>query len=411
MEIVDSHNITATSIHLSAPASPDESSFEGLLFHSAPGSPKTEPPTPRASSNDGGDFQFETSRQFDDIALENPTKRQQHERREEPQPRESPRERPCMAFADELFCDGKVKPLKLPPRLQNNGGDGSRVQTPVASPTSSPRYAGVRKRLARQKSLWDDGFDPFEVALERVRAEERDSSRRRSRSMSPFRGFGGVSGDGDKVVGMRSSESTRWTLRGSAREESAEAGVRFWRAKKKVEPVEQFDPAHEKDTQTGSLEEEKQRQRKLALAEPRGADFARRLRLVKMDTHANPCKPTTTALPGPEATSTPDQGKENGGGSVNCIPRESKRQRIKKFLLRSTSLGRELGTKEKGGDGSASAEPVSKPNILRRLSFRSTGSKQSGHEVSTVGQMTLVRYRPRMLLCLGYGVQSSVHVG
>lgn len=405
MEIMDSHNITATNIHLSAPAIPDSCRFEGLLFHSAPGSPKTEPPTPRASSNDGGDFDFETSRRFDDVVPEDPPKRQQHQRREEPQPRERSRERRRMAFADELFCDGKVKPLKLPPRLQNDGGDGSRAQTPVASPTSSPRYAGVRKRLARQRSLWDDGFDPFEVALERVRAEERDSGRRRSSSMSPFRGFGGAGGDVDKVVGMRSSESTRWTRLGSVRAESAEAGVQFWRAKKKVEPVEQFDPAHEKNTQTGSLEEEKQRQRKLALAEPRGVDFARRVRLVKMDPHANPCKPTLTALPGP-----PDRGKENGGGSVSCITRESKRQRIKKFLLRSMSLGRELGMKEKGGD-TASAESVSKPNILRRLSFRSTGSKPSGQEVSTVGQTTLVRYRPRMLLCLGYGVKSFMHVG
>ncbi|KAI6685435.1 hypothetical protein NL676_031348 [Syzygium grande] len=316
-----------------------------------------------------------------------------------------------MAFADELFCDGKVKPLKLPPRLQNDGADGSRAQTPVASPTSSPRYAGARKRLARQRSLWDDEFDPFEVALERVKAEERDSGCRRSRSSSPFRGFGGGGGDGDKAVGMRSSESTRWTRQGSVREERADAGVQFWRAKKKVEPVEQFDPARDKSTQMGSLEEEKQRQTKLALAEPRGADFARRVRLVKMDSHASPRKPTLTAVSVPEVTSTPDQGKENGG-SVS-ITRESKRQRMKKFILRSTSLGREFGTKEKGGD-SPSAESARKPNILRRMSFRSTGSKPSGQcsegkEVSTVGQMTPVRYRPRMLLCLGFGVKSSMH--
>lgn len=154
-----------------------------------------------------------------------------------------------------------------------------------------------------------------------------------------------------------------------------------------------------------------QRHTKLALAEPRGADFARRVRLVKMDSHASPRKPTLTAVSVHEVTSTPDQGKENGG-SVS-ITRESKRQRMKKFILRSTSLGREFGTKEKGGD-SPSAESARKPNILRRMSFRSTGSKPSGQcsegkEVSTVGQMTPVRYRPRMLLCLGFGVKSSMH--
>lgn len=395
----------AANTHLSAPASPDGCSFEALFFYSAPASPKTEPPSPGASSNDGGDFEFETSRHFADIVLENPVKRQQHPRREEPQPRERPREPPCMAFADELFCDWKVKPLKLPPRLQNDGADGSRLQTPGASPASSPRYAGVRKRLARQRSLWDDNFDPFEVALERVRAEERDSGRRRSRSLSPFRGFGGAGGDGDKAVGIRPSESTRWTRQGSVGEERAEAGAQFWRAKKKVEPVEQFGPAHDETSQTGSPEEEKQRQRKLALAEPRGVEFARRERLVKMDNHASPCKPAFTALSGPEVVSTRDQGEENGGSAR--FTRQSNRQRIKKFLLRSTSMGRELWTKEKRGD-SPSAESMRKPNILRRLSFGSAGSKPSGQcsegkEVSTAGRMTLVRYHPECCFAWAMG--------
>ncbi|KAF8039632.1 hypothetical protein BT93_B1991 [Corymbia citriodora subsp. variegata] len=408
--------VGAANIHLRFSASPDNYSFEeGLLFYSAPESPKTEPPTPGGSSKDGhgGDFEFGTSRRFEDVVLGKPARRQQHQQQEEPQKRESPREQPCMAFADELFCDGRVKPLKLPPRLQNDGADGSRAQTPGASPATSPRDAGVRKRLARQRSLWDDNFDPFEAALESVRAEERDVGRRRSRSLSPFRGLGGAGGDGDKAVRMRSCESTRWTRQGSVREERAEAGAQFWKAKK-VEPVEQFGPAHRKNTQMGSLEEEeKQRQRKLALREPRGVDFARRVRIAKMDPHANPCKPTLSALSGPEVRSTPDQWKEDGGSATVSITRVSKKQGIKKFLLRGTSLGRELGTREKGRD-SPWGESVRKPNTLRSFSFRSTGSKSSdqcseAREVSTVGQRTLIRYRLRILLCLGFRVKRSMH--
>lgn len=124
-----------------------------------------------------------------------------------------------------------------------------------------------------------------------------------------------------------------------------------------------------------------------------------------MDNHASPCKPAFTALSGPEVISTRDQGEENGGSAR--FTRQSNRQRIKKFLLRSTSMGRELWTKEKRGD-SPSAEAVRKPNILRRLSFGSAGSKPSGQcsegkEVSTAGRMTLVRYHPECCFAWAMG--------
>lgn len=78
-----------------------------------------------------------------------------------------------MAFADELFCNGQFLPLKLPPRLQT-------------SVPTSPRSRTSRMR----RPLWNDSFDPFMIALEKV-SEETDQGRtsvhRRSRSYSPFR--------------------------------------------------------------------------------------------------------------------------------------------------------------------------------------------------------------------------------
>ncbi|XP_024965870.1 uncharacterized protein LOC112506075 [Cynara cardunculus var. scolymus] len=77
-----------------------------------------------------------------------------------------------MAFADELFCNGQFLPLKLPPRLQT-------------SVPTSPRSLTSRMR----RPLWNDGFDPFMIALEKVseETEGRRSVHRRSRSYSPFR--------------------------------------------------------------------------------------------------------------------------------------------------------------------------------------------------------------------------------
>ncbi|KAL4578611.1 hypothetical protein LXL04_014737 [Taraxacum kok-saghyz] len=81
-----------------------------------------------------------------------------------------------MAFADELFCNGQVLPLKLPPRLQR-------------SVPTSPRSLSSRiKNPFVQQCTWNDDFDPFMNALEKVSDETsgRVSVHRRSRSYSPF---------------------------------------------------------------------------------------------------------------------------------------------------------------------------------------------------------------------------------
>ncbi|KAK6119818.1 hypothetical protein DH2020_046443 [Rehmannia glutinosa] len=89
-----------------------------------------------------------------------------------------------MSFADELFFNGLVMPLKLPPRLQYDTDSNSFSHK---SPVSSPRT--VCKIPFTRKNSWNDDFDPFMVALQKVREEKRgrNSHHRRSRSYSPFR--------------------------------------------------------------------------------------------------------------------------------------------------------------------------------------------------------------------------------
>ncbi|KAI3461168.1 hypothetical protein Pfo_017831 [Paulownia fortunei] len=85
----------------------------------------------------------------------------------------------AIAFADELLLNGLLRPLKLPPRLQFDSDFNSfSRRSPALSPES----------LAR-KSAWNDDFDPFTVALQKVREEKRgrNSHLRRIRSYSPFR--------------------------------------------------------------------------------------------------------------------------------------------------------------------------------------------------------------------------------
>ncbi|KAG6539079.1 uncharacterized protein LOC122038809 [Zingiber officinale] len=110
---------------------------------------------------------------------------------------------PALTAADELFEEGKIRPLKLPPRLrlQASTDDGS---SRASSPSSSrglwsPRHRG---RVEAQEEC-----DPFAAAMveatrergrEREKAPPPDSlppssfsrSRKGSRSLSPLRGVG-----------------------------------------------------------------------------------------------------------------------------------------------------------------------------------------------------------------------------
>ncbi|PKU69699.1 hypothetical protein MA16_Dca021059 [Dendrobium catenatum] len=78
--------------------------------------------------------------------------------------------KPPMAFADDLFYNGKLVPfyppsLKLPPRLQVVGGGGASPRSPrtASSPKSPRKVRGI---------MVGKDFDPFMAAVERIRKED-----------------------------------------------------------------------------------------------------------------------------------------------------------------------------------------------------------------------------------------------
>ncbi|KAJ6692179.1 hypothetical protein OIU79_014020 [Salix purpurea] len=77
-----------------------------------------------------------------------------------------------MAFADDqLFCDGKVMPLKPPPCHQHpNGGKfASRSSTPTSPESQMSR---IKIPFAR-RNVWNDDFDPLMVALKTAKGERK----------------------------------------------------------------------------------------------------------------------------------------------------------------------------------------------------------------------------------------------
>ncbi|KAL1347954.1 hypothetical protein HN51_023957 [Arachis hypogaea] len=202
--------------YMTAPTSVASSCNNEKFFYSAPTSPsrriiklgansccQTSHTSPRTiqDEDDGrysnlDEFEFETSRRFTGYL---DTKKSQKDDDFDGDSLQT------MAFADELFNDGKVlpleppPPLKLPPRLiQNNGDCGSVVMSAQSSTLTSPKSPALVLRLLpfSRHSLWNDEFDPFVAALEKVKDDKRGNSNskaknglRRTRSLSPFRGF------------------------------------------------------------------------------------------------------------------------------------------------------------------------------------------------------------------------------
>lgn len=189
---------------------------QDLFFYSAPTSPsrlklieyidsQTTPTTPRlydyedSNSNLDG-FEFETSHRFSHSKLISAKRNKiDVEALFEQKQRICGDSSPTMAFADELFCDGKVMPLiplKLPPRLVHNG-DGNVTSSTQSSRATSPKSPGSMLRLPFTRLWKNDEFDPFKVALEKIREEKRGKIKgkqeqdglRRTRSLSPLRVF------------------------------------------------------------------------------------------------------------------------------------------------------------------------------------------------------------------------------
>ncbi|MED6109797.1 hypothetical protein PIB30_036912 [Stylosanthes scabra] len=196
--------------YTTAPTSVASSCNNEKFFYSAPTSPSRRIIKPRTTQDEDDDdglccsysnldeFEFETSRRFNgDLCCK---KSQKDDHCDDNNDDDSFQ---TMAFADELFNDGKVLPLepppalKLPPRLiRSNGDSGSVVASAQSSTLTSPKSPALVLRMLpfSRHSLWNDDFDPFAVALEKVKDDKRGNSGskakndlRRTRSLSPFR--------------------------------------------------------------------------------------------------------------------------------------------------------------------------------------------------------------------------------
>ncbi|XP_044460440.1 uncharacterized protein LOC123192027 [Mangifera indica] len=362
---------------LRAPTSLKRLNMNRLCFSSVPTSPttsplksfydvETEPTTPLSygDANSGFiDFEFDTSCRFklaDDEFETSPTFEMPCMQQEQQQHCQGS-SLPAMAFADELFCNGKVMPLKPPPRLQY----GNSVEN--SSTLSSPRSPSGRLKFPFQlRSLWNDDFDPFMVALETVKREERQKTRRRARSMSPLR----------------------------ARSPKKHANCSI--SSKNHQGIKQLRPNLDGEmelNQKGNMGRQEQG-RSIRLAEPKGVLFSRQARIVKTG-QQKLGKPSFRN--GPEPGETKEGNKEGEGAST----RGSKRPKIKKFLLKSASMGR-TSNEEKQKDESAT---LPKRIYTRIFSFKSMKSGQYNEEerVSEMTKMTTIQHRPKLFLCMGHG--------
>ncbi|KAL3621952.1 hypothetical protein CASFOL_034148 [Castilleja foliolosa] len=186
-------NASSPCAYATAPTSPNEYTTTEL-YYSAPVSPRRKPANPIATN---GDLYHHPSSNLNDFEFEASKKFSGHLQFESSEHFDYYRDPlPSMAFADELFLNGLVMPLKLPPRLQYDSDCNTSLSH--KSTNSSPRTDICKKISFGRKSSRNDGFDPFMVALQNVREDKRGRNgraQRRSRSYSPFRAIVRCSSD------------------------------------------------------------------------------------------------------------------------------------------------------------------------------------------------------------------------
>ncbi|XP_062082310.1 uncharacterized protein LOC133788738 isoform X2 [Humulus lupulus] len=373
-----------------------------MSFYSAPTSPtsefsSTEPTTPISTATNNtyyedcpnfnlDDFEFDTSLRFihyNDFEPETPPEHDPWRGDSLPQ----------MSFADELFCDGKVvplappPPLKLPPRLS-----GKNCGAPVSPRT--PR--SVLKLPVSRQCLWNDDFDPFMAAIENVREGMRGKNHRRARSLSPLKARPGES------VGLEDTEGPiiKNGLNSiELRQPNRSASLR-WTYPREKSPMKETGFQSSKERQPyGSASPKRERKSSKVLAEPKGVTIARRVRDAKMDPR-KPTEPITTRAQQPTA--------QTGNSTLLRIgetcTREIKRQKITWLPFKGPSNKKVIDEENKVKDQNAGL--LSKATFLSRLSFKSTKKAHYNEDqraMSQAAKMSIVQYRPRLSLCLGYG--------
>ncbi|OMO87216.1 hypothetical protein CCACVL1_09194 [Corchorus capsularis] len=363
-------------LYMSAPGSPRRVSVESLGFFSVPTSPRARRRTltllnAESCINGFDNFEFETSRRFTVDEIEVESKCQNQKEDIIPHDHHSRKESlPAMAFADELFSDGKVRPLKLklPPRLEYSNDDVKQ-----SSALSSPR--SPLKLPFQRRSLWNDDFDPFMAALKNVKQEkekENVGEAKNHRPMSPFKDTNDLSSQQAQAQQQINEmglilPTTRQSETNSVpnkKMESNESAFLTWLS------------VSDQNKQMGCQQQVKKSP--IKLEEPKGVVFARRARLVRME-----------------------------AGQSGTRETSSKRQKLKKFLFRSASVGNISSQ-----SSNATRESNSRPNITKKFSFKNMGLTQYNEEkrVSQVTRMTLVQYTPKLLLCMGFGSASAKYV-
>ncbi|XP_017699499.2 uncharacterized protein LOC103711986 [Phoenix dactylifera] len=170
------------SLRLSSTSPPSAIPFD---WEEKPGTPKARS-TAAADTDHDFDFAFDFSGQLDEAGMP-----------------------PALTAADELFEEGKIRPLKPPPRLQYPVmDDRSSVTASSLRSPRSPKSKGLWSPRHRGRGGKGEEFDPFTAAMveaTRERGRERaptslaipsSRSRKGSRSLSPLRGGGGGGGGG-----------------------------------------------------------------------------------------------------------------------------------------------------------------------------------------------------------------------
>ncbi|CAL5428185.1 unnamed protein product [Camellia sinensis] len=398
MEVIS--NANGSFYMMSAPTSPSRcSNLNSMYFYSVPTSPIKEIGLRNASLGyesdvnfNFDDFEFETSKKFRLKVLEFDTDKKcqnfeyqlnNHQR----QRRQRGDTLPSMAFADELFSNGQVLPLKPPPRLQRANG-----LSPKNTSASSPRSpSSVFKISFRRPSTWNDEFDPFVVALDKVKEEKRRTSHhRRARSLSPFRTTNTA------TTTAPQHENIKWDQQyenkqvgplepmqklqiGPNRNEVIEyskgaAYARWYRRESKQIDEPKKSSKVEKISSKGPQKHE-------------GSGFGKRVRPVK-------------AIVGQEGTIV--ETDEANGGNVG-----SKRERVKGLIRKYASFGREKNDVKLKEQIAA----IWKKSYLRRLTSKfkenDDQSNNANGKVNGEPNMELPQYQPRLARCMSFGGQKK----
>ncbi|CAN4119799.1 unnamed protein product [Withania somnifera] len=364
----------STSPYVTAPTSP--TSYMVQYYHSAPASPGK-----RVGSNtitDGDedseltldDFEFETSKKFDTSCVLFETGHENFEHSEDDQSWDEKRRQrggslPEMAFADELFSNGHVMPLKLPPRLQCERDMRLHTsQRSITCSTISPT-AMVKSPFARRD------VDPFAVAMQKVMKEEdrgRNSTlnhhHRRTRSHSPFR-----------------ARNLEWTIDEMRKEIVS------------MSPIQPSSPNTRKPIESMA----------------KGASYGRWVLDHSMSIGPNPkrtMKPKNLVFGTKEPKLKPNRPTSNvvaQNSKEGNVFVQTKMQKFKDMLVRYASLGKE------NSEGKM-INPISalwKPNYFKKLSFKFKGSANGNGNKKVNGgesKLVIVKYKPAV--CLGYGLES-----